>query len=31
KQVNGAMHCYNCGNKVDQDTIICPSCGIEIT
>jgi hypothetical protein len=31
KQVNGALHCHNCGNKIDKDTIICPSCGIEIT
>ena len=23
--------CYNCGNKIDKDTLICPSCGIEIT
>jgi hypothetical protein len=25
------LHCYSCGNKIDKDTIICPSCGIEIT
>ena len=31
KQVNEASHCHNCGNRVDKDTIICPSCGIEIT
>jgi len=31
KQVNQALHCHNCGNKVDKDAIICPSCGIEIT
>ena len=31
KQDNKALHCHNCGNRVDKDTIICPSCGIEIT
>ncbi len=31
KQVSEVLHCRNCGNKVDKDTIICPSCGIEIT
>jgi len=31
KQINEVMHCHNCGNKIDKDTIICPSCGIEIT
>ena len=31
KQVNEAMPCHNCGNRVDKDTIICPSCGIEVT
>ncbi len=31
KQVNEALHCHNCGNKIDKDTIICSSCGIEIT
>ena len=30
EQSNKALHCYNCGNRVDKDTIICPSCGIEI-
>ena len=24
KQVNEALHCHNCGNRVDKDTIICP-------
>ena len=31
KQKSEASHCHNCGNKIDKDTIICPSCGIEIT
>jgi hypothetical protein len=31
KQANEELHCHNCGNRVDKDTIICPSCGIEIT
>ena len=29
--IDGKSHCNNCGKKVDKDTIICPSCGIEIT
>jgi len=31
KQKSETSHCHNCGNKIDKDTIICPSCGIEIT
>lgn len=31
KQKSEALHCRNCGNKIDKDTIIYPSCGIEIT
>lgn len=31
KNLAAKLHCYNCGNKIDKDTIICPSCGIEIT
>ncbi len=30
KQKSEALHCHNCGNKIDKDTIICPACGIEI-
>lgn len=30
KQKSEPLHCTNCGNKIDTDTIICPSCGIEI-
>jgi len=31
KQKSEALHCHSFGNRVDKDTIICPSCGIEIT
>jgi len=31
KQKSGASHCHNYGNKIVKNTIICPSCGIEIT
>jgi len=30
-KIGGKSHCTNCGNKIDKDTIICPSCGIELT
>lgn len=29
--IDGKSHCNNCGKKIDKDTLICPSCGIEIT
>jgi len=29
--IDGKTHCNNCGKRVDKDTLICPSCGIEIT
>jgi len=29
--LDAKSQCYNCGNKIDKDTLICPSCGIEIT
>ncbi|MHA1255478.1 MAG: zinc ribbon domain-containing protein [Promethearchaeota archaeon] len=28
--IDAKSQCYNCGNKIDKDAIICPSCGIEI-
>ena len=31
KQKSEISHCHNCGNKIDKDTKICPSYGIEIT
>lgn len=23
-------HCHNCGNKISEDMVICPACGIDI-
>ena len=28
--INIKSQCYNCGNKIDKDTKICPHCGIDI-
>lgn len=30
KQLKEAMHCHNCGNKIDKETKICPNCGIDV-
>ncbi|MHA1240164.1 MAG: hypothetical protein ACTSQU_05155 [Promethearchaeota archaeon] len=29
KNIDGKLHCNNCGKRIDKATIICPSCGIE--
>lgn len=28
--IDAKSQCYNCGNKIDKDTKICPNCGIDI-
>ena len=30
KQQLKTLHCHNCGNKIDNETKICPNCGIDI-
>ncbi|MFQ5821123.1 MAG: zinc ribbon domain-containing protein [Candidatus Heimdallarchaeota archaeon] len=25
---NETMYCFNCGQKIPKDSILCPSCGI---
>ena len=30
RQVNEALYCQNCGNKIAKDTKICPNCGIDV-
>ena len=30
KKLNEAIHCHNCGNKIDKETKICPTCGIDL-
>ena len=30
KQVNEALHCHNCGNKIEKGIKICPNCGIDV-
>ena len=30
KQENEAMHCHNCGGRIDKDAKICPKCGIDL-
>lgn len=29
--IDAKSQCYNCGKRIDKDTLICPSCGIEIS
>ncbi|NVM17657.1 MAG: zinc ribbon domain-containing protein [Candidatus Lokiarchaeota archaeon] len=29
-QKSEISHCHNCGNKIDEDTKICPNCGIDV-
>ncbi len=29
-ELNAKSQCYNCGNKIDRDTKICPNCGIDV-
>jgi len=28
--IDAKSQCYNCGNKINKDTKICPNCGIDI-
>jgi hypothetical protein len=30
RQVNEALYCQNCGNRIAEDTKICPNCGIDV-
>ncbi|NVM45737.1 MAG: zinc ribbon domain-containing protein [Candidatus Lokiarchaeota archaeon] len=30
KQKIEALHCHNCGNKIDKEAKICPNCGIDV-